>query len=424
MAKLILTPIFWVGFYFALSAQNLGDMLFFEGWNESSGAVMGSGVDWNGDPVDWDIFKVGGNISYGGDLNINNTDEDPATWSVSSIEYGICAEAEISFDISHSDDIESECNIVTDPMSCLNCDAALSPMGVFSADWVDVFINGNQYEEGGSTDLLGCSTFNCDMPMTNCTPDFCDINAGGHNLYGDCNGGTISKAGDFGSHSFFETVTNPNDGSTISIEITIVSTAVAEEFSVGPVSVECVVLSVELSSFQVQKLEEGVLVEWQTATEINNDFFMIERSTNGIDYVSIGETKGAGTSFLQQEYSFIDRAPQIGSNYYRIKQYDFDGQMSLSDVKVVEIEDASTISELWIYPNPADGFINISLYPDGNSRARIEIIDMKGQIVQSISDIKDTTNPFTLNTDHLTSGSYIVRSQQGSTVRVGHFMKD
>ena len=88
-----------------------------------------------------------------------------------------------------------------------------------------------------------------------------------------------------------------------------------------------VTLPVELVDFSVSYVEEasGVLVQWVTATEINNDFFTIERSSNGTDFEPIGTVSGAGNTAELLNYSFTDYPDFYGFVYYRLKQTDFDG---------------------------------------------------------------------------------------------------
>ena len=375
-------------------------LLFEEDWIGESG-TFGNGVDENGNSISWDVSSSSG-VSYsGGALNFSDTDMD-VIWFV-SVPGGTCEEAEVSFDISESGDLEGFCSL-----GSVTCDCN-DPVGGFAnSDYVDVFIDGNHLSSASCS--IGCSATNC--------PGSCDP-SGGYTLSGDCSGGTVDDD-DWGVETFFETVFN--NGNDIDIEIIARNGTTDEEISIGTVLVECFVLPIELNYFSVTPSEESVHLKWETLSEINNAYFSLERSTDGIHFIEIGQLNGAGTTFKKREYDFFDETPQLGMNYYRIKQFNFDGQYSQSEVKVIEFEDVSKISTLWIYPNPAKEFINISLYPDDQLRVNFEILDITGQVVQTIREVNDTEGSFKLSINHLNSGSYLLRSQQGSIVRTGHFV--
>ena len=91
-------------------------------------------------------------------------------------------------------------------------------------------------------------------------------------------------------------------------------------------------LPVELLSFTALPVEDGIKLDWQTASEINNDFFTLFRSRNGVDFTSIGTKQGAGNSNLLLSYSYTDQDPLNGINYYQLKQTDFDGSTSYSQI--------------------------------------------------------------------------------------------
>ncbi|MBK9542146.1 MAG: T9SS type A sorting domain-containing protein [Bacteroidetes bacterium] len=110
------------------------------------------------------------------------------------------------------------------------------------------------------------------------------------------------------------TFTNP-DGQTTTLPITIGSP-----------------LPIELMTFAAHAVEKGCELEWVTATEINNDFFTLERSQDGKSFEEIGKVKGAGNSSQILNYNFTDEHPNSGVSYYRLKQTDYDGQYAYSDL--------------------------------------------------------------------------------------------
>ena len=113
------------------------------------------------------------------------------------------------------------------------------------------------------------------------------------------------------------------------------------------------VLPVDLVDFTLSQNEKNtVSLNWQTATEVNNDYFLIERSYNAREFVEIGKVDGVGNSSDIEIYTFIDERPELNRPvYYRLKQVDFDGTFEYSLIKKIIIEQA-TISIEKVYPNP------------------------------------------------------------------------
>lgn len=139
-----------------------------------------------------------------------------------------------------------------------------------------------------------------------------------------------------------------------------------------------IVLPIELMDFSAVKKDAVVLLEWSTASEINNQYFELERSIDGVDFQVIKKIDGAGNSNSILEYSYIDDSPLNGVNYYRLKQTDFDGKFSLSNIRAVRMESG----EISIYPNPTSGLVNIENYSKLKS---ISIADVNGKLLRTFN---------------------------------------
>src|SRR5690606_16419073 len=100
----------------------------------------------------------------------------------------------------------------------------------------------------------------------------------------------------------------------------------------GPVILGGNTLPISLTRFEVHSIEESARLSWSTASEINNDYFIIERSTDGGDFKAIAMVAGAGNSTNLIDYEFTDRSPVTGRSYYRLRQVDYDGRSSVSDI--------------------------------------------------------------------------------------------
>ncbi len=143
-------------------------------------------------------------------------------------------------------------------------------------------------------------------------------------------------------------------------------------------------LPVELIKFESKVSDDGIDVFWSTASEINNDYFIVERSVDGISWKDIGSIEGAGTTNSLTEYFFKDKNPEEGTNYYRLVQVDYDGQNSYSKVISAYSKQVDEISiPFSIYPNPAFSrniFVSCG-QKDVESLKEILIYNVFGEIV-------------------------------------------
>jgi hypothetical protein len=156
------------------------------------------------------------------------------------------------------------------------------------------------------------------------------------------------------------------------------------------------VLPIKLEYFEARLYDNKVELEWETSSEINNDFFTIERSTNGIDFEIVLIKKGAGNSSESISYFAADYNPNSGTSYYRLKQTDFDGKFEYSNIESVKITNIDTSLE--IYPNPSTGIFNIKKSENYDSYYRL--LDYTGKTVlegslssfETIIDIQNLPN--------------------------------
>ncbi|MEM6346509.1 MAG: T9SS type A sorting domain-containing protein [Bacteroidota bacterium] len=139
-------------------------------------------------------------------------------------------------------------------------------------------------------------------------------------------------------------------------------------------------LPVEYLSLDVYWEAETVAIEWQTANELQNDFFTVERSIDGKSFDPITNVEGAGTTDQVSSYKVNDFRPYSGKAFYRIKQTDFDGTSSFSNV--IEIEFNQLSPNLVLYPNPVvSDHIMLSGLPR-ESVFEIKILNIKGAVVK------------------------------------------
>jgi hypothetical protein len=111
-------------------------------------------------------------------------------------------------------------------------------------------------------------------------------------------------------------------------------------------------LPIQLKSFEAKPLANKVDIQWVTASELNNDYFTLERSSDGQEFAEVVRIPGKGTKQSESVYSFLDERPIIGKSYYRLKQTDFDKKSTYSKIVLVELELGHNPVVI-VYPNPA-----------------------------------------------------------------------
>jgi hypothetical protein len=176
-------------------------------------------------------------------------------------------------------------------------------------------------------------------------------------------------------------------------------------------------LPIRLTHFQAKQMEQQVQLNWITDSEINNDFFTLERSNDGKAFFEIGRKKGAGNSATRLYYSSIDEQPLKGISYYRLKQTDFDGKYTYSHIESVYFDESKIIEGLKVYPNPSKGNdVNIELVSDLIQKAYITLRNSLGQeLTNDTFDVDKGPNRYTLNYSMFTEGIYFleIRTKEG-----------
>ena len=131
-------------------------------------------------------------------------------------------------------------------------------------------------------------------------------------------------------------------------------------------------LPIKLITFNATAKGNSVVLNWQTATEINNDYFTIERSTDADNWEEILYIAGAGNSNKTETYTSTDLNPLNGTVYYRLKQTDFDGKFEYFNVVAVNLEKEST-HKIAVYPNPANANTSVAVEHNFNENSTITI---------------------------------------------------
>lgn len=180
------------------------------------------------------------------------------------------------------------------------------------------------------------------------------------------------------------------------------------------------VLPVAFDFFKAQqKSPFSITLDWGTLQEVNNTNFIIERSTDQKAFAAIGSVKSAGTSYSRNTYSFIDKNPASGNNYYRLKQVDENGNISYSETVRVVNQVKKNIS---LFPNPVTASAQLYSKTNFEKGQSIEIIDSKGSRIKSI--VTNGSNTMQIDMSSLLPGLYLLRvTDNGNVVEHISFIK-
>lgn len=181
------------------------------------------------------------------------------------------------------------------------------------------------------------------------------------------------------------------------------------------------VFPVEILSFEAENSGKSTKLKWITAWEENNAGFEVQKSRDAKHFVSIASLNGTGSSDEATTYEFTDQSPFNGINYYRLKQIDFDGSITFSDL--VEVRINRNASKLNIYPNPAPKTATVTLALESfhsHKALIISVRDLNGQL--KYREKLHTNATGSLQTQlrinpHLTQGIYLVTIGNGQEIK-------
>lgn len=330
---------------FLFSLSGLGQIVFSETFDEADNAI--TGVDNTAGLVTWtaacpgslaatDYFKV-----LGGKLEAKDTNSPEATFTTGVIDISSCVGLAISLDIEEAGTLEG----------CADCGGT----GDICVDFVRL-----QYDLDGAgwTDVAGTA---CPATMT-MVP------------------GLIIADGDLAGGGPL-TYTSPciDFGSTIRLRITCMTWAASEYWIFDNITVSCndCVLPAEIVDYQAEQIDNYTQITWSTLSELNSDYFTIERSEDGQFYEFLDNVKGAGTSNKKINYSVTDRnQSNTKTTYYRLNQFDFDGKMSSTKITSLRLN-----SEMNFYFTPNELHYNIP--KSGAENTLLNIYSIRGELLFS-----------------------------------------
>jgi Secretion system C-terminal sorting domain len=179
------------------------------------------------------------------------------------------------------------------------------------------------------------------------------------------------------------------------------------------------IIPVELTSFTTISNNGAVELNWQTATEVNNHMFEIERKSEASEFRTIGYVEGHGTTTEPQSYSYIDNDVNTGTYVYRLKQVDFNGTFNYSNEVEVDVTAPLTFNLEQNYPNPFNPStkINYSVPEAGN--VKLAVYNIVGEEVAVLVNGYTQAGSFdvTFNASNLPSGVYLYKLQSANSVQ-------
>ncbi|MCS3796159.1 T9SS type A sorting domain-containing protein [Niastella sp. OAS944] len=170
---------------------------------------------------------------------------------------------------------------------------------------------------------------------------------------------------------------------------------------------------------KAEEKNDDVYLQWATAMEENTSSFIIEYSTNGVNYKAVGEVK-AENKETGSVYKFIHQRPESGPAYYRIKQTDKDGKYTWSKVVMLLIN--NNLKAPVLFPNPARDVVHVAI-PGGMQAAQITVYDANGRQLKAIPGINNTT-VYSIPVNEFKKGYYFVSIKTGSTQKSFSFIKE
>jgi hypothetical protein len=141
-------------------------------------------------------------------------------------------------------------------------------------------------------------------------------------------------------------------------------------------------LPVEWISFTADRLDSrNIQLRWETDNEVNNDYFVVQRSVDAEFFEDIGEVDGSGNTEEPKTYMFLDNNYQANINYYRLKQVDFNGTFSFSNIVEVRFEGKEDFLAFHVFPSPVRDYLNVQALGKMNNSYQVKIFDQTGRQV-------------------------------------------
>ncbi len=195
----------------------------------------------------------------------------------------------------------------------------------------------------------------------------------------------------------------------------------AQVFETG--LIPCTKLPVELLAFEGEVQTEGNLLQWTTASELNNQHFVLSYSITGQNFLPLQKVAGNGTTSTENRYEFLHQNVPKGTIYYQLSQTDFDGTTKNLGTISLKRGESTGISSIEVYPTATSHQLNISYSFGGDSNSTtLKVYDMTSRVVKS-QNLGSNAASLQLKVNDLKTGTYILRIENGLEVLTQKFVK-
>jgi hypothetical protein len=175
-------------------------------------------------------------------------------------------------------------------------------------------------------------------------------------------------------------------------------------------------LPVELLYFTSTLANCKVRLDWATASELNNDYFEIQRSSNFSNWETIGMVVGNGNSNKRINYHFVDANILSGIIYYRLKQVDYDGTVEYHSIISTDVTECSN-EAVKIFPVPAQNILNVTLSLIDLQKVQFTIVDVSGKRIRTLTNVNATNQ---IDLSNIPNGSYFLQINSSNNQLVSY----
>jgi hypothetical protein len=219
-----------------------------------------------------------------------------------------------------------------------------------------------------------------------------------------------------------------NDQATLTFRFTWTTDIVAgcstaaRNFRIDDICVYAdIMLSAAVGNFRAKATPDGTTLSWHTASEADNDYFLVQRSTDGgRTFATIGQVAGRGDSDERVDYTYVDDQPATGTNYYRLHQFDYDGTNAyFGPVSVTFVGQGDAVR---VWPTLVENELTIATSGESDAALQLGVYDLNGRLLQQ-QTIREKALQSTWSVTHLPAGTYFVQWQQGVAQGHARFMK-
>lgn len=275
------------------------------------------------------------------------------------------------------------------------------------------FPEGQQTADGGYVMNMMSGTFSWDYLILKTDP------TGQIPAIGTCTG-VVNYTPAPSAHGLSATAVTP----------TFVSVSNENALAITPVNIspttntECsYFIPVQMISFDAVLKNSRVELTWKTASEQNNDYFAVERSVDGTEWIPVGTVQGAGNSSSEINYSFTDESfPQVHQIYYRLKQTDFDGNAEF--IGPVSVLLASLQEDKLVIQNVSSDALSGTLFSDTDEAITLDILDLQGRVIlRENKKIIKGSNFLQVDISGMEQGAYFVQASGNKVLIQKKFIK-